>query len=88
MTLVARIMFKGAPIYIGDMLLSSEGASDKSVDIPAARDISAWLPPMTVMHVPQGPRHPKAPANEEEAWRDPHQKHGEERLHGRCLSTP
>jgi len=46
------------------------------------------LPSMTVMHVPQGPRHPKAPANEEEAWRDPHQKHGEERLHGRCLSTP
>ncbi len=51
MTLVARIMFKGAPIYIGDMLLSSEGASDKSVDIPAARDISAWLPPSVARRV-------------------------------------
>jgi hypothetical protein len=48
----------------------------------------AVLPPMTVMHLPKRPGHPKTPTNEEEARRNPDQKHHEERLHGKHLSFP
>jgi hypothetical protein len=43
---------------------------------------------MTVMHVPKRPRHPEAPTNEEEAGRNPNQKHHEERLHGQAPFIP
>jgi hypothetical protein len=48
----------------------------------------AVLPPMTIMHVPKRSRHPKAPTNEEEAGRNPNQKHHEERLHGQTPFIP
>jgi hypothetical protein len=47
----------------------------------------AVFPPMTVMHVPKRPRHPETPANEEEARRNPNQKHYEERSHAGALSS-
>jgi len=44
MTLIARINIDGVPIYIGDLLLSSERKPDSEIHIPAAADINKFIP--------------------------------------------
>ena len=44
MTLIARIRFRGMPLYIGDLLVSRDGEAAEQVDIPASKDINAMLP--------------------------------------------
>jgi hypothetical protein len=44
MTLIARINFRGVPLYIGDLLISRKGKTAEKVDIPASTDINAKLP--------------------------------------------
>ncbi len=43
MTLIARITIDGIPVYIGDLLLSSERKPDKEIHIPAATDINKFI---------------------------------------------
>src|SRR6266446_3246323 len=44
MTLIARGVFDGHPIFIADLLLSTEGKSRKIFDLPVIDDINSLLP--------------------------------------------
>jgi hypothetical protein len=52
MTLIARVQFRHAPIYIGDLLVSSpSGRVQSRVDIPLRVDVNSGLPEDSTFHI-------------------------------------